>query len=147
MPVFLLRHLSSAGSGTRTNGTYYNVKLYNEDSYSTWNGATAIVSISSNAINVSKFKHLDPDIQMKIHSSLIMVHLVDNQMVQLLFQLLVLQHQVGDVVQVTGIATIADAYYRITRCPGANKISVAKTSGDPSILEGSILLPVDLQFQ
>ena len=58
-------HLSNAGSGTRTDGTYYNVKLYNEDSYSTWNGATAIVSISSNAIDVSKFNHLDPDIQMK----------------------------------------------------------------------------------
>jgi len=47
---------------------------------------------------------------------------------------------VGDVVQVTGIATISDAYYRITDVPTANRIAIAQTVGDPPIKEGHIVI-------
>ena len=66
--------LFTAGSGTRTNGTYYNVKLYNENTYDTWNGATAIVSSRQQAqSNLSKFRHQDLVIQVEVTFSLIML--------------------------------------------------------------------------
>ena len=33
---------------------------------------------------------------------------------------------IGDVVQFTGIATISDAYYRITNVPAVNRIGIAR---------------------
>ena len=48
---------------------------------------------------------------------------------------------IGDVVQITGISTVSDAYYRITSVPTANRISIAKTSGDPDILANHIVIP------
>ena len=134
-------HLSNVGSGTRSDGTYYNVKLYNEDSYSTWNGATAIVSISSNVI--SDFQIQSPGSGYSDGNILYFdngAFAGDNQG-QVTLSTSGITTSIGDVVQVTGIATVADAYYRITDVSGVNKISVAKTSGDPSILQGSILLP------
>ena len=134
-------HLSNVGSGTRSDGIYYNVKLYNEDSYSTWNGATAIVSISSNVID--DFQIQSPGSGYSDENILYFdngAFAGDNQG-QITLSTSGITTSIGDIVQVTGIATVADAYYRITDVSGTNKISVAKTSGDPSILEGSILLP------
>jgi len=133
--------LTSAGSGTRTNGTYYNVKLYNENTYSTWNGATAQVVVSSNAIN--SFQIQSPGSGYSNSDTLFFdnASIGGNQDGSVTVSNSGISTNVGDVVQITGITTISDAYYRITNVPGANKISIAKTSGDPSTFQESILLP------
>ena len=133
--------LSSAGSGTRTDGTYYNVKLYNENSYSTWNGATAKVVVTSNSIN--SFQIQSPGSGYSDSDTLFFDNgaFGGNQDGSIILSTSGITTSIGDVVQVTGIATVADAYYRITNVPGADQISIAKTSGDPSTLQGSILLP------
>ena len=48
----------------------------------------------------------------------------------------------GDVVQVTGIATVSDAYYRIANIPSKNQIGISRTTGDPSIFADHIVIPV-----
>lgn len=40
-----------AGTGTRNNGTYYNVKLYNDNLFTSWDGATAKVVVELNVIS------------------------------------------------------------------------------------------------
>ena len=132
--------LTSAGSGTRTNGTYYNVKLYNENTYSTWNGATAQVVVSGNTIN--SFHIQAPGSGYSNSDTLFFdnASIGGNQDGSVTVSNSGISTNVGDVVQITGIATISDAYYRITNVPGANKIAIAKTSGDPSTFQGSILL-------
>jgi hypothetical protein len=133
--------LFTAGSGTRTNGTYYNVKLYNENTYSTWNGATAIVSIDSNTIQ--SFQIQAPGSGYSGGSDLFFDNAAigGNQDGAISILTAGITTSVGDVVQVTGIATIADAYYRITSIPTPNRISIAKTSGDPDIIANHIVLP------
>ena len=133
--------LFTAGSGTRTNGTYYNVKLYNENTYDTWNGATAIVSIDSNTIQ--SFQIQAPGSGYSGGSDLFFDNAAigGNQDGAISILTAGITTSVGDVVQVTGIATIADAYYRITSIPTPNRISIAKTSGDPDIIANHIVLP------
>ena len=133
--------LFTAGSGTRTNGTYYNVKLYNENTYDTWNGATAIVSIDSNTIQ--SFQIQAPGSGYSGGSDLFFDNAAigGNQDGSISILTAGITTSVGDVVQVTGIATIADAYYRITSIPTPNRISIAKTSGDPDIIANHIVLP------
>jgi len=132
--------LTSAGSGTRTNGTYYNVKLYNENTYSTWNGATAQVVVSSNAINSFQIQspgsgYFNSDTLFFDNASI-----GGNQDGSVTVSNSGITTSIGDVVQITGIATISDAYYRITSVPTANRISIAKTSGDPDIVANHIVL-------
>ena len=133
--------LFTAGSGTRTNGTYYNVKLYNENTYDTWNGATAIVSVATSTIQ--SFQIQAPGSGYSGGSDLFFDNAAigGNQDGAISILTAGITTSVGDVVQVTGIATIADAYYRITSIPTPNRISIAKTSGDPDIIANHIVLP------
>ena len=132
--------LTSAGTGTRTNGTYYNVKLYNENSYDTWNGATATVVVSSNAINT--FHIQSPGSGYSDGDTLFFDNAAigGNQDGQLTVSNSGISTNVGDVVQVTGIATISDAYYRIANVPTANRIGISQTAGDPPIKQGHIVI-------
>ncbi len=132
--------LTSAGTGTRTNGTYYNVKLYNENTYSTWNGATATVVVSGNAID--SFQIQAPGSGYSNGNPLFFdkAAMGGNQDGELTVSNSGISTNVGDVVQVTGIATISDAYYRITDVPTANRIAIAQTVGDPPIKEGHIVI-------
>jgi hypothetical protein len=42
---------------------------------------------------------------------------------------------IGNVVQFTGVGTISDTYHRITAVSGDRTISIARTSGDPTIID------------
>ena len=134
--------LSSVGSGTRTNGTYYNVKLYNENSYSTWNGATATVVVSSNAI--SGFQIQSPGSGYSDNDTLFFdnANIGGAQDGSITVSNSGISTSIGDVVQVTGIATISDAYYRITNVPTSNRIAIAQTAGDPPIKQGHLVINV-----
>jgi len=132
--------LTSAGTGTRTNGTYYNVKLYNNNSYSSWNGATATVVVSSNAI--SGFQIQSPGSGYSNGDTLFFDNAAigGNQDGQVTVSNSGISTNIGDVVQVTGIATISDAYYRIANVPAVNRIGISQTAGDPPIKQGHIVI-------
>ena len=132
--------LNSAGSGTRTNGVYYNVKLYDNNTYTSWRGATGIVSVTSNAI--SSFEIQSPGSGYANGNVLYFdnARMGGNQNGSVIVSTAGISTNIGDTVQFTGIATISDGYYRITDVPQENRISIARTSGDPTIQAGHVVL-------
>jgi hypothetical protein len=125
----------SVGTGTRNNGTWYNVKLFNDSGSSVWKGATAKVVISGGAITSyeimskgSGYKNGDvlffdvTDIGGNINATLTLASSG-------------ITTYVGDVVQITGDGFSDDGYYRITSVD-ANAISIAKHPTDPAISIG-----------
>jgi len=130
---------SSLTGGTgHTNGTFYNVKLYNEAGLVNWDGATAKVVVSGGSV-------VGVDIQAggsgyvsgetlyfdtaKIGGTADASIAINNAGIST---------NIGDVIQFTGAGTTADGYYRITSVGSATTISVAKTSGDPTIHQQSV---------
>ena len=134
--------LSSVGSGTRTDGTYFNVKLYDDNAYSTWRGATAKVVVSSNAID--SFQIQSPGSGYSDNDTLFFdnANIGGAQDGSITVSNSGISTSIGDVVQVTGIATISDAYYRITNVPTSNRIAIAQTAGDPPIKQGHLVINV-----
>jgi hypothetical protein len=132
----------TAGTGTRTNGTYYNVKLFNDSAYTSWNGATAKVIVSGNVI--ASFQIQSPGSGYSDGNELYFDNseIGGNQDGKITLSTVGIITAIGDVVQFTGISTISDSYYRITDVPNSTKISIAKTSGDPDILENHIAIHV-----
>ena len=132
--------LNSAGSGTRTNDVYFNVKLYDNNTYTSWRGATGIVSVTSNAI--SSFEIQSPGSGYTNGDVLFFDNAAmgGNQDGSVIVSTAGISTNIGDTVQFTGIATISDGYYRITDVPQENRISIARTSGDPAIQAGHVVL-------
>lgn len=132
----------SAGTGTRTDGTYYNVKLYNDASYSTWSGATAKVIVAGNAITSFQIQsqgsgYSDGNILYFDNDAI-----GGNQDGTITLATAGIATATGDVVQVTGIGTVSDGYYRIANIPSKNQIGISRTTGDPSIFANHIVIPV-----
>ena len=126
--------------------TYYNVKLLNGGSNplsgSTWNGATATVTVNNGAI-------VDADI-MNSGSGYSAADLYFDQTVvgagngnaRYRVSTNSLKTNVNDVVQVSGIGTVTDGVYRITSVPSSSTIAIAITAGDPGIIATQYVLPV-----
>jgi hypothetical protein len=123
----------TGGSG-HTNGTFYNVKLYNEAGLSNWDGATAKVVVSGGAV-------VGVDIQAggsgytngeTLYFDTAKIGGTANAYVTVATA--GISTNIGDVVQFTGAGTTADGYYRITSVSAKNQIAIAKTAGDPTIL-------------
>jgi len=132
---------SFSGGNGYNNGTFYNVKLFNNET-TTWDGATSKVVISGGSIQsvniinggsgYTNGEELDFDTS-TIGSGVGAGLTVTTSGIST---------NIGDVVQITGIGTTADGYYRITSVPAKNQISVAHTGGDPIIVSGSYVLPL-----
>jgi hypothetical protein len=130
----------TGGSG-HTNGTFYNVKLFNEVGLSSWNGATAIVGVSGGAV-------VSMDIQSSGSGYLSGATLFFDTAViggsanatitvaQRGLSASGLSTTDGAVVQVTGIGTTAFGLYRTSGIPSKNEVSIAKTAGDPESIPG-----------
>jgi len=131
--------ITTAGSSYNA-GTYYNVKLLNTNSdptVGTWKGATAQVTVSGVGNSVTAVKIIasgsaytngealffdrtkigtgDGNARFNIATSGIATAL-------------------GNVVQFTGTGITSSFYARINSIPSTNKISVAQTSGDPTLI-------------
>ena len=117
-------------------GTYHNVKLYDSATSHTdadWRGATAkvVVDSSGNITSAditspgSGYKTVDTDLffdntviggnQTTFNSYLDSLSVVDNS---------------NDYVQLTGISTVSDAYYKVDSIKNANEIVIKKSSTD-----------------
>jgi hypothetical protein len=123
----------SGGSG-HTNGTYYDVKLYNNAGLSVWNGATAKVIVSGNAVTgaeiISKGSAYTSGQTLYFDTSKI----GGSANATISITSSGLTTAIGNVVQFAGIGTAPTFYSRINSIPSKTQISVASTSGDPSIL-------------
>ena len=130
----------TGGSGY-TNGTYYNVKLFNNGT-TTWDGATAKVVVSGGAVtNVDiiaggsgylsgETLDLDP------------TYIGGGSGAQLTLNTAGISTVVGNTVQITGIGTTAGGHFRITSVPAKNQVAVAITNGDARIVTDQYLINV-----
>lgn len=130
----IVTYSSLTSGASYTDGTYYNVKLLNGSQVGTWNGATAKVVVVGGAVisadiiaNGSGYSagglYFD---QTRIGAG--------NGNARYNITTAGICTNIGDVVQFTGAGTTTDGYYRITSIPAKNQISIAKTSGDPTII-------------
>ena len=121
------------GSG-HTNGTYNNVKLFNENTLTTWQGATANITVVGGAVTTCQIVSggsgygagdyfFDTAAMGGAANAKIDVNLAG------------ISTNIGDVVQFTGSPAYGkpDFLHRITSVPAKNQISIAKTAGDGTI--------------
>jgi len=123
----------NGGSG-HTNGTYYNVRLFNSNaapSSAVWDGATANVTVSGGAVTAATIVEGGSGYtngeQLYFDSSVI----GGTPQANILINTAGISTATGNYVQVTGIGTTAGGYFRITDTSNKNAISIAKTAGDP----------------
>lgn len=128
------------GSGY-TNGTYYNVKLFNLGS-SVWDGATAKVTVSLGSVAAvdiiakgsgytnGEYLEFDPTVIGPAGSG---------GQIQVLTS--GLSGDIGDGLQITGIGTTSDGYYKITSIPATNQVAVAITNAYSQIITGQYAFP------
>ena len=139
-----------SGGGSHTDGTYYNVKLFDDASApasAVWKGATAKVVVSGGA--VTEYEITEPGSAYK--SSLSPLYFDSS---------LVSQGGIGGApsaniaitdtnislatasyVQVTGISTGTDQYFRVNDATDINKININKTASE-TILNGQTVVSV-----
>jgi len=130
----IVTYSSLSGGSGHTNGTYYDVKLYNNAGLSVWNGATAKVIVSGNAVTgaeiISKGSAYTSGQTLYFDTSKI----GGSANATISITSSGLTTAIGNVVQFAGIGTAPTFYSRINSIPSKTQISVASTSGDPSIL-------------
>jgi hypothetical protein len=122
-----------------TNGTYQNVKLFNTGT-TTWDGATARVTVSGGSI--TNFDIIDGGSGYGAEKLEFDPTSMGSPTIgaAATYTSVGLSTNVGDVLQVTGIGTITDGYYRIASVPTTKTVSVATTTGDPSFLSGQFAI-------
>jgi microcystin-dependent protein len=123
-------------SSGRINGTYYNVKLYNENTLTNWNGATAKVVVSGNKVTSAEIMSKGSGYANgnKLYFDINVIGGSANAYLELATS--GITTYVGDVVQITGDGNTEDGYYRITQVNDKDTITVARHSADPSISPG-----------
>ena len=126
---------SITGGSGKTNGTYQNVKLFNEDTLTNWDGATAKVIVSSNSVTSvdivfggsgytnGETLYFDTSVVGGAANASITISTSG------------ITTAIGNVVQFTGAGTTSDTYHRITAVSGDRTISIARTTGDSVVTQ------------
>ena len=129
--------IASGGSGY-TNGTYQNVKVFDNNS-TVWDGALARVVVSGNAVTNIDItsggsgygaENLDLDLSTSGTAADITTTLAGISTV------------VCNTVQVTGIGTTSGSYHRITSVPAKNKVVIGINNLDPNINAGQYMINI-----
>ena len=129
----IVTYSALSGGNSYTDGIYPNVKLFNNNILTVWNGATANVVVSGggvasvdivsqgSAYTNGQTLYFDTA---RIGSGSNGYITISNSSITI---------ATGNVVQFTGAGTTSDGYYRIASVPAKNQITVTKTSTDPLI--------------
>lgn len=142
----IVTYSSLSGGSGKKDGTYYNVKLFNDVGLTSWDGATAKVVVSGGAVVTAEIMnggaaYTNGEI---LYFDSTKLGGAANATITLATS--GISTNVGDIVQFTGVGTITDSYARITSVPGINQISVARTTGDPYIGAGQYVVLVGPSF-
>ena len=137
----IVTYSALAGGSGYTNGTYQNVKLFNNGT-STWDGATARVTVAGGAVTSAEIiaggsgytnaEELDFDTAI-IGGGTGAGVTISNSGISTV---------VGNTFQITGIGTATGGYYRVTGVPAKNQISIGLTAGDPVVVSGQYAINV-----
>ena len=137
----IVTYTTLTGGSGYTNGTYHNVKLFN-DGTSTWDGATAKVTVSGGAVSAvdiiaggsgyvnGETLDLDPS------------RIGGGTGAEITISTSGISTVIGNTVQITGIGTTASGHYRITSVPAKNQVAIAITDKDPRIVQNQYLINV-----
>ena len=134
----------NGGSG-HTDGKYFNVRLFNNNaapSSAMWDGATADVTVSGGAVTVATIKesgsgYTDSE-TLYFDSSTI----GGTPSANVITTLSGISTATADYVQITGIGTVTDGYYRITDSSAKKQLTIAKTVSDPVIVSDQYAMVV-----
>ena len=126
----------TAGSGF-TDGSYYSVRLFNDNTFTTWQGATADISVTGGAITSVKIASPGSG-----YSSGDQLFFQGFTGASITINAACLTSPVNNALQVTGLGTVTDGLYRISSIPSRNQIAIAKTAGDPDIFENQFVFNV-----
>ena len=145
-----------SGNDSFTQGTYENVKIYENSANNLWNGTLAKVVVNSTG-QISTFEITNPGSGFVAgqYGFWDRNHIGGSSGDAKLGRTSSLAFNEGNltsspenlVVQVTGSADVKDAYYRTTSVPQPNKIGIAKTSGDPNITSDQYVFIVGKAFK
>ena len=137
----IVTHSALTGGSGYTNGTYYNVKLFNNGT-STWDGATAKVTVAGGSVTGTEIiaggSGYSNNEQLDFDTAVI----GGGTGAGITVTTAGISTVVGNVVQITGIGTTASGYYRITNVNSRTAISIARTSGDPVIVSGQYAINI-----
>ena len=132
----------NGGSG-HYDGTYFGVRLFNDNSApasAVWDGATADVTVSGGAVTVADIVeggsgYIDGE-QLYFDSSII----GGTPQANIQITSAGISTAEGNYVQVTGIGTTAGGYFRLTDTSNKKVVSIARTTGDPVVVENQYLI-------
>ncbi len=117
-----------------TPGTYQNLKLLNTSQTGTWRGATAKVVVSAGGSVISA-DVVSSGSGYSAGSLFFDASVIGNGNGAARFNIVTsgITTAIGNVIQFTGDGTTSDTYHRITAVSADNRISIAKTTGDPVV--------------
>ena len=137
----------TGGSG-HTNGIYYNVKLFNTDASpasAVWDGATADITVSGGAVtSVERISsggsgYTNGEELFFDTSSVATGGIAGPPGAKINIVTAGISSATGNYVQVTGLSTGTDAYYRINGVSETNIISVKKTASDTILIGQQVI--------
>ena len=141
-------HSTLTGGNGHTDGTYYNVKLFdnnNPPATAGWRGATADVTVSSGAVTSVKIveggsAYVNGDELFFDTSSVADGGIAGSSpSAKIAIATAGISTALGNYIQVTGISTGTDSYHRIIAVNSKSQITVAKSTAD-TILDGQQII-------
>jgi len=136
-------HNTVTGGSGHTNGTYHNIKLFNTNASpasAVWDGATAQVTVSGGSVTSVDITeggsgYTNNETLFFDSSSVATGGIAGSPSASITIATAGISSATGNYVQVTGLSTGTDGYYRIDSVNSTNAINVKKTASD-SILVG-----------
>ena len=140
-------HNTITGGSGHTDGTYHNVKLFNTNASpasAVWDGATANVTVSGGSVTAVDITEGGSDYNngetLFFDSSSVATGGIDGSpSASITIATAGISSCTGNYVQVTGLSTGTDAYYRINGVSERNVMSVKKTSNDVILIGQQVI--------
>ena len=139
-------HTTLTGGAGHTNGTYYNVKIFNSNavpSSAVWNGATADVTVSGGAVTAATIKEGGSNYSAGTYyfdtSTVALGGIAGTPNARIVVPAAGISTATGNYIQVTGISTGTDSYHRISAVNTTKQITVAKSAAD-TLLDGQQII-------
>jgi hypothetical protein len=129
----IVTYSSLSGGSGHVDGTYHNVKLYNEIGLSNWDGATAKVVVSGGAVVSTDIIYGGSGYTNGETLYFDSAEIGGSASANITISTSGISTNIGDTIQFTGVGNTTDTYHRITSIPSSTSVSIAKTSGDPVI--------------
>jgi len=138
----VITHNTLTGGSGHNDGTYYNVKLYNESGLTNWDGATAKVVVASGAVSSTEIISGGSGYQNGETLWFDSTVIGGTPSAKITIATSGISTAVGNTIQLTGIGTATDGIYQIYSIPAKNQIAIAQTAGEASPVQNQYFVNV-----